>query len=564
MNKNITPILTNKQKLQSYFIILMFILTNFFEMLSIGLIIPLMEILQGQPSNFLSFINEYVDFKFQTKIIQILIIFFILVFLKNIFLVFTNYYQAKFIILLSNSLIKKVYANYLNKNLIDISKTHSSKLFRDIITETGLFTNNYVGPYLTLISNILLISFIITLLLFYNFQSSLIILVAAVFAFFIFRFFFGKQLKELGKKRQNYQKTIFQNINDGLNIIKEIRLLNLNNFFIDKIDKTLKKLLKINIKRILISSIPKASYEMLFLSLLILIVLLNTNNQPSLVTTLGLYVAATFRLMPSLNAISVSYNKMKFSQPTIDIIKRVAIDQPYNNEYELTKEENIEFKSNILIKNLNLSFDNLNILENCNLEIKSKDKIGILGESGIGKTTFLNVIMGLIEPKDGEVLVDEKNIKKNQKGWFNLISYVPQNVIVFDESLQFNVALGDLKTDFDKERYDLAIKKAQLVKLLKKLENKSDQNLGENGSKISQGEKQRIGIARAFYRQSKVLILDESTNFLDAETEKDFLNELRDNCEDLTIIFVSHKVSSLEICNKRFILRNKQLVEQTI
>tara|TARA_B100001540_G_C15274409_1_gene402969 strand:- start:28 stop:546 length:519 start_codon:yes stop_codon:yes gene_type:complete len=171
--------------------------------------------------------------------------------------------------------------------------------------------------------------------------------------------------------------------------------------------------------------------------------------------------------------------------------------------------------------------------------------------------------MGLIEPKDGEVLVDEKNIKKNQKGWFNLISYVPQNVIVFDESLQFNVALGDLKTDFDKERYDLAIKKAQLVKLLKKLENKSDQNLGENGSKISQGEKQRIGIARAFYRQSKVLILDESTNFLDAETEKDFLNELRDNCGDLTIIFVSHKVSSLEICNKRFILRNKQLVEQT-
>ena len=232
-----------------------------------------------------------------------------------------------------------------------------------------------------------------------------------------------------------------------------------------------------------------------------------------------------------------------------------------DKEQNLQRSE-ISFKENISLKNI---FYNHNgresVLENVDLKIKFGETIGIVGPSGAGKSTLIELIIGFINPKSGSILVDNKPISQNQKSWQKQIGYVPQSLFLLDDTLERNIAFGLEDKNIDKLKIQKALTESQLINFVKNLEKNEKTIVGENGIMISGGEKKRIGIARALYNQPKVLILDEPTNELDKDTEKNFLKVLSDLQKKITIIIISHNIKSLNFCDKIYEIKNKNLIE---
>ncbi len=554
MFRDLIEILTFSQKKKAILIIIIYIIISFLDFVSIGLVIPFLELIQNNNHESLNFLQNY--FNVNNNLHLILIIFFSVFFIKNIIVFFTNYYQSSFIIKINHSIQKKLYKDYINKDYIYFSKNHSSKFLRNLTSEVALFSNSFLSPCLTIVSNVILIFFISFLLLIYDFFSTSIVILSVVFVMYLYKLIFSNYLKTLGINRQIFHKEYLKVVAETFNIATEIKLLKIQKFFEKSFSYRLQNLYVNAIKRNIISPLPKIFYEIFFLLVLFFIILINLDNNTNLFTTLGVYVASIFRIIPSANAITSSYNKIKYSQATIQIVKEGLKKV---NDMKDIKSKNLSFKNMIEFKDVNFSFDDNLIFSKLNFQIKKGDKIGIMGSSGSGKTTFINILMGLIKPTQGSIKVDGIDIETGVESWQNLLSYVPQNVKILDESLKVNISLNNEENTINQTRYNDSLNKSQLNKFIKKFQFNDEIKLGENGSKISQGEKQRIGIARAIYRNSQLLILDESTNFLDQETKNLFLQEIRDNLKNLTIIFISHDKKSLEFCEQIFNLENNRL-----
>ena len=223
----------------------------------------------------------------------------------------------------------------------------------------------------------------------------------------------------------------------------------------------------------------------------------------------------------------------------------------------------INFSNHILLKNISFSYKDRNkknmLFERINLKIKKGEFIGIKGKSGSGKSTLMDIMLGLIKPTKGKIFVDNHEIKKNKILWQNTVSHIPQDIILLDESIKNNIALGEVSSEISKKQLNEAIKKSRLTDFIKKLPKKTNTIVGERGSKISGGERQRIGIARALYRNSEVLFLDETTSNLDKSTEIEFLKSINRIKKEKTIILISHSDTALKYCDKIYELKNKKI-----
>jgi len=284
--------------------------------------------------------------------------------------------------------------------------------------------------------------------------------------------------------------------------------------------------------------------------IIILINLENTLNQ--IVVTLGVFGVVFFRLVPSFSKVLTNYNSMRFARDGIEKI---------NKEFEKIKEEKedneiikkISFKNQITLENVSFKFEReqKNLFENLNLIIKKGSSTGIIGNSGSGKSTLLNLLSGLIPLQKGKILVDNINIENKVKSWQRNIGYVPQQVYLDDNSIKENVAIGFKGNEIDEKKVIESIDKAQLLDFINKQKDRLNTQVGELGSLISGGQLQRLGIARALYRDPELLILDEATSNLDIKVEEEFIKTI-DNLKKkgLTIIIVSHRLSTLKLCDQ--------------
>jgi ABC-type bacteriocin/lantibiotic exporter with double-glycine peptidase domain len=285
----------------------------------------------------------------------------------------------------------------------------------------------------------------------------------------------------------------------------------------------------------------------------------------NLIPTLGLFGAAAFKLVPSIIRIMSNLQKLKYNFPVIltlseeinsskrelNIIGKNILD---TNE---TK-KSINFSKKIRIKNLDFQYpeSEKRILNNISLNINYGSVIGIVGQSGVGKTTLINLVLGLIKPISGDILVDDKSIFKNLRGWQNEIGYVPQNIFLFDDTIKKNIAFELTENKIDNQKIIKSIQDSQLEKLINEAPQGIDTKIGEFGDRLSGGQKQRVGIARALYTNPKVLIMDESTNSLDVTTEKKIVEELFQLRGKITIIIIAHRTTIFEKCDKIFRLNS--------
>ncbi len=549
-------VLSKKQLGSFYFFIVLSFISMILETLGIGLIIPFMQTLvtdgmNQHVANSLNFFNIYPTSKYNLIFILIGVIAFVYTF-KASFLTYFSYAQTKLLADLRTALKDKLYYIYLNKPYSFHLNNNSSKLMRNI-NEIDLVVFIFKSLILLINETVVFLG-ISAFIIFYEPKGSLIvILFLGLFGYIFFKKVRNK-VREWGKTRQISSGLSLKYLQEGFGSIKDIKILQRSNELIEAFTKNNKKLNICERKEYFIESLPKLWLEWLVVIgfvILIFLMIFQGKELLQIVPLLGLFAAAAFRIMPSLARVLNAVQGILYNRPAID-----SVYKEFNQENSRNGINNLSLKKIFLNKEINLQNINFKysdsgpfVLKDINLNIKNGSTIGIIGESGIGKTTLINIILGLIEPTSGSIKIDGTSISENIKSWQSQIGYVPQNIYLADDTIKKNIAFALPEEKIDNNLVKKAVTNARLDKLIDSLDEGLNTNIGEFGDKISGGQRQRIAIARALYTDPKILILDECTNSLDLETEKQIINEVNSFKGNKTIIMITHRPSTLESCD---------------
>ena len=556
--KKILFILTKKNRNKIYFISFLSIIKTFIEIIGIGLLIPLLTFLTNIEKKelifkYLPILEKYED----NEILLVFIIIFISVyFVKTVFVIFFNWYNAKFVQNLFAETADKLLLGFLGNDYSYFIKNNSAKIVRDVAGECNGFAIGVIGGCIQIISNFLLLFGIISLLTIYNYYSIFVIFILSVICIIIYKIS-DKNFKKWGNIRHIESGKFIQKLNEVFGSVKEIILYDKKLFFSKHVYKHLKKFSDSAVYKDAFSSITSPIIEFVFISIFFLflsyLVFFSNNEFNEVVVIFGIFAFAAIRMLPNLVQIIRSFQVLKFNYPAINTV--------YNglrkNNKKNNKKSNFRNIDSISFNKVNFAYPEKSIstLDNVNFKLKAGDKVGIIGETGSGKTTLINLISGLLLPTKGKILINSKNYINSEENKMN-IGYVSQFVYVVDDSILFNIALSEEVSNKSK---NFIIKLLQILNL-KKLSNKNLRSpLGERGSKLSGGQIQRIGIARALYREPSILILDEATNALDDKTENKVLDYLFDKFNDKIIIFCTHKKKLLKYCTKIIEVKNKKI-----
>ena len=557
-------IINAKQKKNLIFLFVFMIIAGFLEMLSIGIIIPLINIVfnSGGSSNDVStFINKlsnnFLDLNYIN--ITILVIFFVYL-SKYFFLIFYTYFQAKVILVLKADLSKKFFSHYLKREYAFHLRKNSSLLIRNVVQEVDTLMISFIGPFFTFFLLSLTSIFILILLFYYSFVSSLVVLfIFGTFGIWLAIFVRGK-IRFIGRRRQTHSFGSLKNLRQGLALIKEIKLLSIENFFLNKFNLHIDAMVPLGIKRTVFGILPKIIFEFIFITLALgMILYINFMQIPFelFFTTFVVYVLAAYRIIPSLSGLSVAYQKLKYGLPALEMIIKELEDK--DDDVKTSNhpgKENFQFNSEIELNDVSFKYSGNQklILHKLNLKIKKNMCIGIVGSNAAGKSTLINLICGLTNPTNGKILVDQKNIFENIDAWQKLIGIIPQSIYLIDESVQNNIALGIDDENIDKQK----IKKLMISTGLSETLIPEDL-VGEEGKNISGGQKQKIGIARALYRQPDVIIYDEPTSSMDVDSEDHLTETIFNQTQEKTLIIISHREKVLKYCDFVYKLENKNI-----
>ena len=560
----------NHKKQLSIMSIIIF-LSVFFDTMGIGLIIPIINILIDNnlidKFPFLSPVFNLLGNPDEKVLLLYFVIFLALIFLiKNFFLGLLTWKKSYFTYSIQNFYSKKLMNIYLKKPYSFHVNNNSSKLINTIVNETSLASGQFIISIIDLVIDAMIIAALFFLLL--SVEPIITISMILIFIFFGSLYFFlvKQKLLKYGYIRQKtyadqlkLYKEIFSNIKFFL-IHKKTKKV------IDEISVNLNKIKDFNVKYIFISAFPKLLFEYIIIIIFCLLIISFIYSEflliENLIPSLALFSAAAFRMLPSSNKILLSLQKIKYSKSAIELIYE-EIKNDYNEKLAEKTDLSFNFKK-LSLKNLSFKYESANkfLFKDISLDI-SKGKIyGITGLTGSGKTTLADIIMCLNNKVDGKILLnDSLNLNEYKNSWQKLIGYVPQNIYLLDDTIKNNIAFGEFSNDIDEATLLKSIKLAKLEKLINNLEKGYDTNIGENGSKLSGGQIQRVGIARALYANPQVLILDEITSSLDVNTEEEIIDVIKNLKGEKTIILITHRLNMLKICDDVFELNNGLLIK---
>ena len=552
--------LNNWNKLKFFLISLLGILRALTEILGIALIIPILTLISDPngAEKLTQYLPIFQNMESNTLILIFIIIFLFVYFIKTNFLIFFNIVTTRFAQNLFSETFEKVLKIYLKKNYSFFSKINSAKLIRNISGETNIFALGVIASMLTLFTNIFLVAGIFVLLISYNFNTLYIILAMSLISIVIVNLNNTKNTY-WAKKRQFESEKVLKKLNEIFGSIKEIIIYDKRSFFLKGAKLHVDQLAKAGVYRDVSISIYAPIIEFLailiFCLYLIFLFIYKDTNFDEIIVFIGVLVFASLRILPYMIQIVRSIQSIKFNYPAVNVINNILGKRSFReNKDKINNKNKLLFKNEIKaldLKNVSFSYKEKSkkIINKLSYKMLPGDIIGIIGQSGSGKTTLINLISGLLKPTSGKILINKNhNIKfENIK---DKIGYVSQTVYLSDESIKSNIALGNLITKKEEKYIDFLLKKLNLSELNKNL------NIGEKGSRISGGQIQRIGIARALFRNPEILILDEATSSLDQKNEKIVVKFLKKYCSNKILIFSTHKIKLLTNCNKVIKIKN--------
>ena len=562
--QNLYTLLTTKEKRNFKLLIIMMFFAMLLETLGIASILPIINLFTNQ-SNEILLKNKFLKgISEKDLVVFLLVIIFIVYFIKNLFLTFYYYLESRFSYNVRFNLGARLFNHYLSMPYSFHLKEHSSKLITKITQETSLVGSSIMQLSVFITESLIVLGIGLLLMFVRPLETILIITLIIIFST-IFYLLVRKKSQIFGKKLVVSQKFKMKILNESLSSIKEIILFKAKNFFSEKFQKKSNEVSELGYKMSFINRLPKIYFEIFLLIVIISIISLSTyHNKDTLSTigTLSIFLVSSLKIIPSLNKIIVSLQTIKYSQGAIESLKTdVDNFKKLNIEKNISEKQSENFDK-ISLKNLSFKHHNKSnlTLENINLDIRKKDFIAVIGKTGSGKTTFINLLTGILEPTSGSILINDEKIIEQHSKLKNLIGYVPQNVFLMDDSIKKNIAFGLDEKNISKSKLDKSIFQAKLSEFLNGLEENHEYVIGENASKVSGGQKQRIAIARALYNDPPILILDEPTSSLDKETADEVIHHLKFLSKTKTIIIVTHKLDNTSIFTKIFEIKDKKII----
>lgn len=567
--KKIFEILDQDQKKKFCILFFLMFISMILEILGIASLIPLINFFL---KNDLIYYKQYIDkinFLDNFSVLEIisLILFFIILFflIKNLYLAFYYWFESKIIYKIRFDLGVKLFKKYINKPYSYHVEKNSSDLLSRIIQQAPAFGNAIMSLASLFSNSILLMGIFLFLFILRPFETLLILLII-FFLSLIFFLLIKKKVFNIGKKTEEIERERLRVLQESFGGIKEINIYNAQNQFISLFIKLSDRVANIGFVASFFQKVPKVWFEVLIIfttfSLLFYNLFFNFNNERILIT-LSIFLISSIKILPSVSAILIAMQNIKFSENSlINILKDLNADNNHLQNKQTFKNNDVDFKNEIKFFNVSFHYSNSNrlIINDCNISIKKNDFICILGETGSGKSTFVDLLTSLVSPTNGKILVDNVDISENIYSWKNKISYVPQHPFLLDASIKENIIFYSTQ-DYSEEKFNESLNKAELNELINRLPNGADSVVGEKGARISGGEKQRISIARAIYNDSEIIIFDESTNALDSEMEKKIMNTIIKFKGIKTIIFITHKKEFLSVYDRKFKLENKTIRE---
>lgn len=559
-------IMTPRERRGAAFLLVFMIIGMLLETVSVGLVVPAIS-LMTQPEKLQQFpplqrLGEVDERAFVVAAMALIVAAYLL---KTVFLGFLVWAQARFAFAMQAAISRRLFWVYLHQPYTFHLQRNSAQLLRNLTTDVSLFTYNAVSPGLLLLTETLVVLGVAVLLLLVEPLGALVVVGGFGVAAWLFHIVTRARLAHWGVARQHHEGLRVQHLQQGLGGVKEIAVLGREAEFVREYHVHNVQSAHASRLYATLQQLPRLWLELLAVSglgALAGIMIAQGRGLENVLPTLGLFAAAAFRLMPSINRIIGSVQALRYGLPVIDTLYSELQAAPLAPARQATA--TVPFARLLELDKVTFKYAGASApaLDGLTLQIFRGESIGIVGASGAGKSTLIDVLLGLLAPDSGEVRVDGKDVWLNIKNWQRQIGYVPQSIFLTDDTLRRNVAFGLQSEDIDDEAVWRSIRAAQLDRLVGTLADGLDTMLGERGVRLSGGERQRIGIARALYHDPEVLVLDEATSSLDNDTEADVMAAVSALHGAKTIVIVAHRLTTVKDCNRIYRLERGKVVEE--
>jgi ABC-type bacteriocin/lantibiotic exporter with double-glycine peptidase domain len=482
-----------------------------------------------------------------------------LVLLKNLFLLWSSWLQYGFSADLNVRLSTSLFRNYLLKPFSFHTRHGSAELISNT-QNANLVITGALTPVMTLLSDILVALSLFLLLILVEPLATL----AAISTFALFSMLFQratrKRIDAWGNMGISLRRRSISLLQEGFAGIKELKVLAREQNFVDRFEEAQRKLASANRKFGLLQGVPKLVLETMALtglSVLVVVMASTGRSGAEILPVVALFAASAFRIAPSVNRVITALQQIRFALPSIRVIESELLF-PINDE--MPRRSGLEFER-FEMKGVSFSHEGRSktILNGLDFTLRRGELVGIMGESGVGKSTFLDIFLGLFHQIGGEVLVNGAEIASQLRDWHRIVGYVPQHVFLSDATIRSNVALGLADRDIDEAAVVRALRLAQLDEFVRNLEDGLDTVVGERGIRLSGGQRQRVGIARALYGIPDILVFDEATSSLDSQTERAFLQSISDLKTEYTMLVIAHRKTTLKDCSRILVLEGGKL-----
>lgn len=529
------------------------------ELASIGVVGPFMLALTKPeiPFNYLASLDiaqELGIVDARGIVLPITIGFVVLMLLSALFRSIVLYFGTRFSFSLGSEISTACYRAYLNKPYIELISNHTSEIINDIFVNINLVIYQIINPVTIFFSGLSLIFSLSILMLVVNPIGTVAAFFFLAAIYFVIHFLGRRRAKDNGVRIDFESTRAIKALQDGIGGVRDIIINGTQKTFLDLHSNADLNLRKLQGTNQFISAFPRIGIEAVAMIVVAIAgYLISENSGLALaLPTLAIIVMAGQRLLPALQQCYVSINSINTNVQALCKINNLLVFDK-NNSVALEKNKKLIFNDSVCLKNIELQLGNppRTILNGINLEVRRGERVGLIGKTGSGKSTIVDILIGLLFPTSGSVEVDAIRINtENVKSWMQLVAHVPQSIFLTDASIKCNIAFGVPEAEIDLNRLNSAIKSAQLIDLIDSLSDGIDSMIGERGAFLSGGQRQRIGIARALYKNSQILIFDEATSALDNDTESSVMNCIYDLDPNLTVIVIAHRLSTLKRCDR--------------
>lgn len=487
-------------------------------------------------------------------------------FVKAVYLSFLAFVQTRFIFNVRLRVAEQLFHTYLTQPWTFHLQRNSSQLMRNILSETQQLTQSALTPMMRIVTELLLLAGLLTILLIAEPVGALSVGLILGLASLAFYGSVRRPVNRWGQVRQHHEQFVIQHLQQGLNGVKDVKLLGRESEFVQHYRDHNQAATRMIRNQNLLSQMPRLWLEFLAvvgLAVLVASMLYRGGSLESVLPTLALFAAVAFRMMPSANKLVSSLQQLRFSTPAVDAIyEELKLVIPQKAPAK-SHEDGGSFEDKFSFEQVRFCYPDTEspAVDDVSLDVFRGESVGLIGASGSGKSTLVDLFLGILDPSEGRICMDDVNVHDSLRNWQRQIGYVPQTIYLTDDTLRRNIAFGLSEEEIDNGAVTRAVEAAQLDGFVDSLPEGLETIVGEHGVRLSGGQRQRIGIARALYHDPEVLVLDEATSALDNATEVDVMKAITALHGKKTILIVAHRLTTVANCDRIYRLDGGRIVQ---